>query len=785
VNWQGLRVGLVGPLPPPAGGMANQTRQLAELLEGEGAAVTLVQTNAPYRPAWIETWTHLRALFRLVPYMVRLWRCAGRVDLFHVMANSGWSWHLFALPAIWIARVRGVPVLVHYRGGEAPAFLERSVNLVRWSLRAANLLVVPSGFLREVFGRYGILAEELPNVVDVKRFAGAPCSSIRPPHIVITRNLEAIYGVATALHAFTLVRIKVPDARLSIAGGGPEKERLLALASTLGISQSVTFTGCLDRDEVADLCRSADVLLNPSLADNSPNSVLEALACGLPVVSTCVGGVPYIVVDGVSALLVNPGDADGMAKALTRVLRDANLARALRAGGAAAVQKHTWTSIRPRLREIYERAKRVDVGTPVRAPMLLPAPGPRLAVFTTLFPHAGQPTAGLFIRERMFRVAAIMPLVVVVPVPWFPLQGLMRFWRPHFRVPAPRAEVQEGVEVQFPRFLSVPGALKWLDGASIAVCCLPLMLRLKRSFGFNVIDSHFAYPDGYAATLLGRWTNTPVTVTLRGTEVPLSRDAHRRRRIVAALDSAVRVFAVSGSLRRHAIALGAPGKKIVVVGNGVDMDKFHRVDREAARTELGIPPQAHVLVSVGALVERKGFHRVIECMPYLVESLPDLIYLVIGGPGPEGDWSAELQQFVTRLGLEERVIFLGSLPPQQIKVPLSAADVFVLATSNEGWPNVFLEAMACGLPVVATDVGGNSEVVSSPHLGIIVPPGDRLALSRALKRALEAEWDRERIISFARANSWNQRVEMLTREFEAIVDGDRDHRTKDTAVSDA
>ena len=141
----GLRIGLVGPLPPPAGGMAMQTRQLAELLRGEKADVLLVPTNAPYRPAWVANWRGLRAVFRLLPYLVALWRAAGRSDVMHVMANSGWSWHLFAAPAVWISRLRRVPVVVNYRGGEAAEFLARSARGVRGTMRRTSRLIVPSG----------------------------------------------------------------------------------------------------------------------------------------------------------------------------------------------------------------------------------------------------------------------------------------------------------------------------------------------------------------------------------------------------------------------------------------------------------------------------------------------------------------------------------------------------------------------------------------------------------------------------------------------------------------
>jgi glycosyltransferase involved in cell wall biosynthesis len=394
---------------------------------------------------------------------------------------------------------------------------------------------------------------------------------------------------------------------------------------------------------------------------------------------------------------------------------------------------------------------------------------PRIVVLSTLFPHSGQPGAGLFIRERMFRVAQRVPLCFVVPVPWFPFQRLLRRWKPRFRPNAPRYERRDGIEVYYPRFLSVPGALKWLDGFFMALGCLPTLLRLHRAFGFNLIDAHFAYPEGYAATLLSRWLRVPFTITMRGTEVPLARDSRRRTRMVRALGAAARVFAVSESLKRHAVTLGVPGERIVVVGNGVDTEKFHRLPQRAAREALGIPQDAPVIVSVGALVERKGFHRVMECLPDLRERFPGLRYLVVGGASPEGDWSRELHRRAGELGVADCVHFLGALAPEALKEPLSAADVFVLATRNEGWANVFLEAMACGLPVVTTDVGGNAEVVSDPKLGIIVPFGHRQSLTGAIAEALRRQWNREDIASHAARNGWERRVDVLTSELQTVV----------------
>lgn len=394
---------------------------------------------------------------------------------------------------------------------------------------------------------------------------------------------------------------------------------------------------------------------------------------------------------------------------------------------------------------------------------------PRLLVFTTLFPHPRQPGAGLFIRERMFRVAARRPVTVVAPVPWFPLQGLIRRFRPHYRPPAPRHEVQQGIEVHHPRFFSLPGLGRRFDGLMLALGSRRLLRRLCRQGRVDLIDAHFGYPDGYAAVRLGHWLHRPVTLTLRGTEPRHSRTPGLAPRLRRALRGADHVISVSESLRQVALGLGVPPARATVVGNGVDTDKFHPVDRTQARRRLGLPESAQVLVTVGGLCERKGFHRVLEQLPRLCERFPELHYLIVGGASAEGDWSERLQALVRDLGLQERVHFLGSLPPEDLKGVLSAADVFVLATRNEGWANVILEAMACGLPVVATDVGGNAEVVRAPELGAIVPFGDGGALRAALDQALARDWDRQAIIDYARTNSWETRVEALLRIYDQVT----------------
>jgi len=342
---------------PPAGGMANQTRQLAELLQGEGAKVELVQTNAAYRPTWAGRVPVVRAAFRLLPYLLSLWRAAGRNQLLHVMANSGWSWHLFAAPAIWIGVLRGRPVVVNYRGGEAGQFLERQAGVVGLSLKRAAILLVPSGFLEAVFARHGFAPQILANVVDLTRFhpAADASKSERLPRILVARNLELLYDNATAIRAFAQVKAVYPGATLTIAGTGPEKANLEHLVEQLALGSSVRFAGRLDRDAMALAYRESMVSINPSLADNMPNSVLESLASGVPVVSSNVGGVPFLVKDGVNALLVPPKDENAMAKALLRLLQDPDLYGRLQTAGLEEVQRYTWAKIGPMLARTYRQ----------------------------------------------------------------------------------------------------------------------------------------------------------------------------------------------------------------------------------------------------------------------------------------------------------------------------------------------------------------------------------------------------------------------------------------------
>jgi phenylacetate-CoA ligase len=273
----------------------------------------------------------------------------------HVMANSGWSWHLYAAPAIWIGWLRGAGVIVNYRGGEAPAFLARGARLVCFSMRRAHAMIVPSAYLARVFEAHGLTVPIVPNIVNLERFHPAEHRPAGRANILVARHLEPLYDNATALSAFAIVHRKLPHARLTICGEGPELPRLQKQVQALRLASAVDFAGKTENAMMAELYRDADLVLNPSLADNMPISVLEAWASGVPVVSTDVGGVPDLIRHEADGLLVAPGDAHAMARAMLALLTDAGRAQSLADAGLARARSYSWPQVAPLLMAQYRR----------------------------------------------------------------------------------------------------------------------------------------------------------------------------------------------------------------------------------------------------------------------------------------------------------------------------------------------------------------------------------------------------------------------------------------------
>lgn len=343
---------VVGELPPPTGGMAVQAERLGICLRAEGHRVVHVPANALPRDAWLRRVKGVRGIANLLMFLALLVTGVPRARVVHIFSNSYLSFWLFTVPPVLLGRLLGKRVVIHYHGGSAEAFLRRWGWLAKPVLKAGHALLVPSSFLVEVFGRFGLHAAELPNIMALDRFSFRLREPLTP-RVLMARHLQPLYNPACGVRAFALLAKQHPEARLTVAGDGPERPRLDALCAELGIANHVRFLGNIDNERMRAELASHDILLNSSRVDNQPVSLLEAFACGLPVVSTAVGGIPHMVAAGQDGLLAADDDAAGLAAGMQRLLDEPALARSIALAAHAKVLAHDWQRIYPRLMDAY------------------------------------------------------------------------------------------------------------------------------------------------------------------------------------------------------------------------------------------------------------------------------------------------------------------------------------------------------------------------------------------------------------------------------------------------
>jgi glycosyltransferase involved in cell wall biosynthesis len=384
--------------------------------------------------------------------------------------------------------------------------------------------------------------------------------------------------------------------------------------------------------------------------------------------------------------------------------------------------------------------------------------------FSTLYPNREMPYHGIFVENRLRSLlgSGEVAALVVAPVAWFPF-GHQMFGRYATFARVPGEELRHGVTVLHPRYPLIPRV-----GMSSAPFLMYAALRhllaeiLKARFRFDLIDAHYFYPDGVAAVLLGRSLGKPVVITARGTDVNLLPEYRMPRRLVRwAAAQAAGLITVSEALRERLLELGVPGSRIQVVRNGVDLELFAPRDRAAARRELGLDADGPVVLSVGWLIPRKGHDLAIRA----VAAMPE-VTLVIVGEGPE---ATSLQRLADQLGSSERVRFLGSMPQEQLARVYSAADVLLLASSREGLPNVVLEALACGTPVVASAVWGTPEIVAAQAAGRLVQERTPAAFAAAIRDLLAAPPARAAVRAYAERFAWGPTTAGQLRLFRSVL----------------
>lgn len=374
-----------------------------------------------------------------------------------------------------------------------------------------------------------------------------------------------------------------------------------------------------------------------------------------------------------------------------------------------------------------------------------------LLVFTSLYPNAVQPRHGIFVEERLRQLvqSGRITATVVVPVPWFPFQhsrfgAYARFAR------VPRHEDRYGIRILHPRYPVIPKLGMNIAPSLMYRALLPSMRKLVKTNDFDLVDAHYFYPDGVAAMRLGMALGKPVVISARGSDVTwIPRYRRARRQIQWAAAHASAIVAVSQALKGKLAKLGVDPGKVTVLRNGVDLDRFGPRDREAIRARLGLA--GPVWLAVGNLVELKGVHVTFEALASVTD-----VTLLIAGQGPE---EARLRRMADDLEVAARVRFLGTVPHAELHEYYNAADAMVLASSREGMPNVVLESLACGTPVIAAPFESAAELINTPDAGEIAESRSAEAIAVAWRRLCERAPERAATRRHAERLGWGPTIE--------------------------
>lgn len=398
----------------------------------------------------------------------------------------------------------------------------------------------------------------------------------------------------------------------------------------------------------------------------------------------------------------------------------------------------------------------------------------KVLALTMVYPGPGEPQKAPYVRTRLQHLAEMEDVKLLVPCAAVdygnPSGKLFANWK------LPSSYRDGAVNVLYRRWF-YPPAGGALNALFLFLQILPAVIRLRRQFRFEVICADFAHPEGVTAALLAALFGVPFTVTLRGNELAFSKHWGRRRTMGWALRRAARVIALSDELRELAVELGAAPERAVLLPNGIDSASFHPRPKAECRRKHNIREDEAVILSAGQLRELKGHHRIVECLKGLRASGIPARLIIAGGPSRADRFAPVLEQMVAASGVAEYVTFAGDVSQQQVAELMAAADVFCLASSREGWPNVVNEALACGTPVVSTEVGAIRRLLPSPQYGIIVPVNDRKAMEDALGTALRHQWDHAAIARWGGARSWKKVADELRDHLLAITDKHRDAQT--------
>jgi teichuronic acid biosynthesis glycosyltransferase TuaC len=388
----------------------------------------------------------------------------------------------------------------------------------------------------------------------------------------------------------------------------------------------------------------------------------------------------------------------------------------------------------------------------------------RILSISTLFPSQARPEIGLFVARQAQALAGhgAIEMVVINPVA-MALPPFDRLLNNHALRGLPAIDHNWGVEIRHPRYRYVPRSGPRWDPGLIARAVLPLARRLHTEKPFDVVDAQFFYPDGSAAARIARSLGLPLSIKARGSDIHVfGKMPFARQAMLAAANQAQGLLAVSEALGRDMVALGMPEDKIAVHYTGIDHGQFRPLPRNQARAAIAdlVPADGPLLIAVGNLVPLKGHDLTIAALV----DLPS-VRLLIAGSGPEDQ---RLRDLAVKVGVADRVVLPGSVPAQRLPVLLSASNAMVLPSDSEGLANAWVEALACGTPVVVTDVGGAREVVRDESAGRIVERSST-AIASAVRALLADPPEQAKVAANAERFSWDTNAAQLAAHYARIA----------------
>jgi len=353
-DYNKTNICIIASSPSLLGGQSVQASEICQRFKSEGYNIDYLPVNPSLRGIWgvCQNYKYLRTIVTLFAYLKNLVRNIRKYDVLHIFSASYFSFLLAPTPAIILGKYFNKRIILNYHSGEAYDHLYRASFCVKKIMALADVIVVPSKYLHEVFQKYNLDSRIIHNVVNQDQFPFWNRTRFRPSFIVV-RNLEPIYNIPCVLKAFGIIQREFSEAKLTVIGYGSEESRLKSLSRELGL-MNVHFVGRVDRDDISQYYRKADFMLNTSNIDNMPVSILEAFSSGIPVISTKAGGIPYIIRDGENGMLTPLNDENTMAQKVLYLLENQDLARRIAEKANEDSRKYySWDKIRENWLKVY------------------------------------------------------------------------------------------------------------------------------------------------------------------------------------------------------------------------------------------------------------------------------------------------------------------------------------------------------------------------------------------------------------------------------------------------